>query len=322
MARTDNAICTPRAHDHACHVTIKSAANQLFPKDTIVTRDTAGRAVSPSTADSSGFPMITVAEATFDNRTGSEAGGLADAIDVQGAAEVVGFPFVGTTPIPGDRLYVVDNQTVSADKNSTRGFAGICTEVRTDIDGVAKAYFRCGPDVAGISAGAGASVEVPLLSALLLATGAPMAVFADGASAVPGVQVTASEIDSVRWNNHATPGAIVQTVRLPAPSNPGAPAIVRAIVSKVGATLADATTLTIGAFAVGVGDLQNADATFGGATSAVVGDAATTTLQAVTLTLAGADLPDGECFLTLTIKPTDGTLGTDDLCLHSVTVHR
>lgn len=155
MASTSQYVPTPRAHDHVSRVTIKSAANQLFPKGTIVTRDAAGRAVSPATADTSTFPMVCVAEATFDNRTGSEAGGAADAIDVQGACEVVGFAYVGGTPIMGQKLYVVDNQTVSVSKDGgaalTRGFAGICTEVRIDVDGVAKAFFRCGPDVFGMA---------------------------------------------------------------------------------------------------------------------------------------------------------------------------
>jgi hypothetical protein len=307
------------------HGTLPAAANILYPKGAMVARDANGRAYNPVTSDASGNPIMGTNQATVDNRTNAEMGGLDDSGDVEIDYGVHFFPFTGTTPKTGDKLYAVDNQTLSISSNGgLRGFAGICSEVRT-LNGVAKAGVQLGPLNAlaqAASSPASQPINVPILSALLAATGAPMAVFANGASTVPGVQVTDSEIASVRWNNDAAPAAIVQTVYLPAPSDPAAPAVLHALVSKTGATLADATSLTVGAFAVAAGSLHDADADFGGASSTCTGDAAAKTMQELTLTLAGTDLLDTGSALTLTIKPTAGTLGTDDFCLHAVWIVR
>jgi hypothetical protein len=149
-------------------------------------------------------------------------------------------------------------------------------------------------------------------------------VFADSAAnpSVPGVQITDSEIASVRWNNAATTTGILITLFVPAPQDPAAPAVLHLLCSKTGATLADASTFTVGAFRVAVGDLHDASSDVGGASNAVVGNAAAKTVQEVTLTLTGANLPDTACLMTFTIKVTDGTLGTDDMCLHAAYITR
>jgi hypothetical protein len=138
-------------HDEASYPpqfgTYPSAAAQVFPKGTIVLRDAAGRAVSPATADVSGFPAQGIAKAYFINSVGSEAGGLADALDVEVAFGVFGFVFTGPTPIPGTPMFVVDNQTVSSDGAGGKGSAGLCVEVRQSSGGVAKAYVLMGPAV-------------------------------------------------------------------------------------------------------------------------------------------------------------------------------
>lgn len=90
--------------------------------------------------------------------------------------------------------------------------------------------------------------------------------------------------------------------------------------SKTGATLGDAVTFAVGAFNQVVGALHDADADFGGTTSAMTGNATAKTIQAVTLTLALANLAASPASVTLTIKPTAGTLGTDDLVMHSVRI--
>lgn len=325
MSSTNIAICPPRATPVPARGTFGALANTFYAKGTMVGRDANGRAYSYATADASGNPLMGVSAASYDNRTGAESGGVNDSLDVEVEYGVIGYAYTGTTPKPGDRLYVVDNQTVStSDNGGTRGFAGVCTEVQT-ISGTSRAFFQTGPINAlgtGVVGSTSAPVNVPLLSALLLATGAPMAVFADGASSVPGVQITDSEIDSVRWNNHATPAAIVQTIFVPAPSDPAAPAVLHLIASKTGATLADAVTFDVAAFAVAVGDLHDADADFGGTSSAMTGNATAKTMQECTLTLTGANLPDTACVLTLSIKPTAGTLGTDDVCLHAAYITR
>ena len=160
-------------------------------------------------------------------------------------------------------------------------------------------------------------VNIPLTSALDVATGALLAVFAGGASTTPGTQLTDSKSAAVRWNNDAAPGAIAVNVAMPQDLDDTADVVFHALVSKTGATLGDATSLTVGAFEHTVGALHDADVDFGGATSAVVGNAAAKTVTEVTLTLALANVNPTPSSLCLTIKPTAGLLGTDDFILHS-----
>jgi len=153
-----------------------------------------------------------------------------------------------------------------------------------------------------------------------LATGAPLAVFADGASAVPGSALVDSEAFGIRWNNHATPDAVVTSFQMPPDADIAANATVTVRASKTGATLADATTFTIACFNQVNAALHDADSNFGGATDAMTGDAAAKTIQSVTRTLALADLAASPASTTLTLKPTNGTLGTDDVVVHSVRI--
>ncbi len=160
-------------------------------------------------------------------------------------------------------------------------------------------------------------VNIPLTAALEVATGAMMTVFADGASSVPGTQLTNSKACSVRWNNHATPAAIAITVPMPQDLDDTADVVFHALVSKVGATVGDATKLTVGAFEQTVAALHDADTDFGGDTDAVVGNATSKTVTELTLTLGLADIHATPSAITFTIKPKAGTLGTDDFCLHA-----
>lgn len=167
-----------------------------------------------------------------------------------------------------------------------------------------------------------ALIQLNPASCMLASTGGPMAVFADSANnpSVPGPQINNSESLVVRWNNAATTTGVMKSIYIPSDIDTTFPITVTLFVFKVGATVGDATTFTIGAFLVKAGQLVNADADFGGATNAVVGNATSLTVQTVSRTLAAADvaaaLGTGSAgVLTLTIKPTDGTLGTDDICL-------
>lgn len=161
------------------------------------------------------------------------------------------------------------------------------------------------------------SVPLPIMSAIDIATGALLAVFADGASTTPGTQFTNSKAAVVRWNNHATPGAIAVTVPWPEDLDAGVNVTFHANVSKIGATVGDATALTVGAFEQIPGALHDADADFGGDTTAVTGDAASKTVTELTLTLAHANVTAPPGSVTFTIKPKAGTLGTDDFLLHA-----
>jgi hypothetical protein len=160
-------------------------------------------------------------------------------------------------------------------------------------------------------------INIPITAALDAATGALLAVFADGAVTTPGTQLTNSKACSVRWNNHATPGAIAITVAMPQELDDAAAVTFHALVSKIGATVGDATALTVGAFEQTVAALHDADVDFGGDTTAVVGNATSKTVTEVILSLALADIHATPSAITFTIKPKAATLGTDDFCLHA-----
>lgn len=132
-----------------------------------------------------------------------------------------------------------------------------------------------------------------------------------------GYSLVNSEAFGIRWNNHGTPGAWGTSFRAPSDRKPGTDLTVHIRCSKSGATVGDAVTFTLGAFNNVVGSLHDADATFGGATNALVGDATAKTVSELTRALASADLVDGAT-VTLSVKPTDGTLGTDDVTMHNI----
>jgi hypothetical protein len=160
-------------------------------------------------------------------------------------------------------------------------------------------------------------VRLPLNN-FWLAAGTPLAAFADAAAVTPGLALNDSEAAGVRWNNHATPAAMFTTLPIPGDRRPNTAIVVKALVSKSGATAGDVTTLTIGAFFQTVGALSDADADAGGASNAVTAAATAKTVQLVQVSIAAADVPDAPANLTLAVKPTAGTLGTDDLTIHAI----
>jgi hypothetical protein len=162
-------------------------------------------------------------------------------------------------------------------------------------------------------------IDLPLFS-FQLATGVALAVFADGASATPGYAVVDSEALGIRWNNHATPAAIGRSFLWPADLDPTKDATIHVLASKTGATVGDAVTFTTTLFNQVPAALHDADADFGGATSAMTGDTTAKTVAELTRTIAAADLPQGAfpASCSFTIKPTAGLLGTDDVVIHAV----
>jgi hypothetical protein len=162
-------------------------------------------------------------------------------------------------------------------------------------------------------------IDLPPSSWYLL-TGAPLAIFADGASAVPGSALVDSKAFGIRWNNNGTLDAIVTAFSVPPNMDITANATLVIQASKTGATLADAVTFDVGAFNQVVTSLHDADADFGGTTGAMTGDAIAKTIQSVSLVLALANLAAYPASVTLSIKPTNGTLSTDDLVIHAVRV--
>jgi hypothetical protein len=154
------------------------------------------------------------------------------------------------------------------------------------------------------------NIPTPVFSA----AGVALAAFADGASDVPGYCVTAKGL-GVRWNDHAAPLAVGTKVMVPPDADITANMTLHILAAKTGATQADATKFTVGAFNNVVDAAYDADATFGGDTTAMVGDDTAKHVQHVTLALALADLAAYPAAVELTIKPKDGTLGTDDVIM-------
>ncbi len=204
----------------------------------------------------------------------------------------------GTPPVP-----IAPNGTAAG---VTAADAGNYT-AQTTVEGQLQEIY------ASLKATDGIIVLDPL--SFYLATGAPLAVFANGASAVPGSALVDSEAAGVRWNNNATLNGITRSFLVPPDLDITSNATLHIHPSKTGATLSDATSFDVGLYNQPVGALHDADADFGGTTSAMTGDATAKTVADLILTLALANLAAFPASTTITVKPTDGTLGTDDLLL-------
>lgn len=211
----------------------------------------------------------------------------------------------------GRAVYASDDQTISNDPTDGP-IAGILVGFE---DGSGDAIFYIAPPDAG--AVGLAAKEVPVYPSML-AAGTPMAAFADNAASAPGVTLVDSEGMGIRWNNAASQVAVWTRFTMPIDIDTSKPAILELFASKTGATDADDTTFTITAFNNAKDALHDADANYGGATSAMVGTATAKTVQRLTLTLAAADLGQPGEPVSLSFKPTDGTLGTDDVSLYGV----
>lgn len=155
-------------------------------------------------------------------------------------------------------------------------------------------------------------IQIPM--PVITDAGVALAAFVDGDSATPGYCVTAKGL-GIRWNNHATPGAVAAKVPVPPDADVAANMVLHILAAKTGATPGDATAFTVAAYNNDVGALYDADDTFGGDTSAMDADATAKTVQEVTLTLAPAGLTAYPAAIELTIKPKDNTLGTDDVIM-------
>lgn len=170
--------------------------------------------------------------------------------------------------------------------------------------------------LANSQVGTGRIVSTPL-QWHLAATGAPQAVFADNASSNPGLQINSSEIFCSRWNNAGSTLSLGCTIDLPSDLDTAYNISVNFEVFKIGATLADATTMTFSAFVVKPGQLVNADADCGGVTGAVLPTATSLTIQTISRDIASADLvaslgTGGPGSLSLIFGPTAAVLTVDD----------
>lgn len=263
--------------------------------------------------------VVGIAEADADNTAVGAADGDVNVNVLQG---MFWRPADGTNPPTianvGKRVYAKDNYAISTSP-ADGPVAGICC----GVDTVLGVLVFIGSDASTLDEiyaamlTAQKTIPIDLTSSIDIATGAVLAVFAGGASTTPGTQLTDSKTAAVRWNNDAAPGAIAVNVPKPQDLDDTKDVVFHALVSKTGATLADATKLTVGAFEVQPGALHDADANFGGDSDAVVGDAAAKTVTELTLVLAAANVSAAPGAFNLQIKPKAGTLGTDDLLLHA-----
>lgn len=289
--------------------TFGASANTYYPGGCMVTRTAAGRAFNPTTADVSGQPCCGVSRATVDNRTGAELGGLDDSVDIETDFGVFGFDISGTTPVPFDELFVVDNHTVSIDSlGGTRGRAGVCCEVRANSAGVTQAYFFISPAAGAVPSGALGDKDISL-GAWRLSTGAAIPAFSNGVA--DGFSFVDSEAFGLRINDDSTT-KFCAAVRLPAGLDDLKDVTLKVMGFRTG-TLDVTAALTVEAFMVVAGDLDSADTNAGGATSAFDAVAAST-VQIVSRTLAAADVPPGPSSLTLSLTAT-AALDDDDLVI-------
>lgn len=216
-----------------------------------------------------------------------------------------------TTPVTeadiGQLCFIKDNNTVSMD-GAGRSVGGtvwgfdeglVLVEAGVPISGAVKA------------------IPIPITS-FTDADGDPLAKFVSEANPTFGFNLADAKAFNLRWNNHATPGAALNGLAMPPDRDMSQPLVLRGLASKSGATVGDAVTFTFAVFFQTVGALHDADADAGGASSALVGNAAAKTVQAFSRTIAAADVPTGPANMTFTMKPTDGLLGTDDVLVESL----
>lgn len=151
-----------------------------------------------------------------------------------------------------------------------------------------------------------------------LGDGTPLALFVDGVSPVPGLFFTDSKLLSIRWNNDPAPDLVLASFHMPPDVDITQDMIMHARASKTGATLADAVRFGLSIWNQVDGALHDADASYGGNFTQLVGDAPAKTIQNVTRTLAAANLAAHPTSVTFALQPF--LLDTDDLCLLEVYV--
>ncbi len=148
--------------------------------------------------------------------------------------------------------------------------------------------------------------------------GTVLALHASGSNAFPGTWALA-EGTGVRWNNLATPFGFATCFVMPPDVDITANMVLHLLASKTG-TEAAATTFDVTAFnnRPTAQALYDADADFGGTTSAMPNPGIDKAVEEVTLTLALANLAAFPNCVTLTVRPTAGVLTTDDVILHAM----
>ncbi len=162
------------------------------------------------------------------------------------------------------------------------------------------------------------SIVIPMGANWMELDGTFLAAFADGSNPQAGIAVDGSEAMGLRWNNHANPDAVITSVGIPPDLHRLFDITARIIAHKTGATVGDAVTFAVTAFFQEVGALYDADTNAGATTDAMTGDATSKTVQEVTAVIDAADIPTANGSMGITLQPTDGLLGTDDVTVTSL----
>ena len=209
----------------------------------------------------------------------------------------------------GDVVEVVELQTASTTA-ATVSFAdaALATDEETVEAALAEIYQHIVSTQAVINCPMGAFTEQD---------GTALVDFANADSATPGWSA-GDQGFGIRWNNNSTSDPIATGVVIPPDLDASADVILHVLAAKVGATVGDAVTWLVEAFNNADGVAYDADADFGGTSSAMTGDATTKTCQEETLTLAAANIAASPCVMNLTIQPTDATVGTDDVIIFGI----
>lgn len=156
---------------------------------------------------------------------------------------------------------------------------------------------------------------------VLGANGAPPLVYAADNVGTVGLYCDGTKAFGLRWNN-AGGGAsdlVASSFKVPTDMDLTVAPTVYVKAAKVGNTLADAVTFSVGVYAQTEAALYDAGANLGATTGAMTGDAATKTVQLVN-TGAITALPSAASSCTVTIKPTPAVLTTDDVIVFAVIV--
>lgn len=275
--------------------TFPIAAATTLLKGTIAVLDSSNDANVPA----NGRDAVGKLSATYLNP------GSAGDVDAEVEYGVFGWGYTGTTPVPEEIVYVVDNQTVSIDSNGgLRGIAGVVSEVKNG-----QAYVWMGPHVIALARPALRVAALRLrmpMGACRLSTGAAIPAFTNNSA--DGFALVDSEAFALRINNGSTT-QFWGDVSLPANLDTNQPVTLHFLVSRVGAADASAGITPHvfrnrpGALHDAGSDLVSGDTTFATQTTKQVSD--------ISITITGAAASDN---LSIGFQ-TNAALATDDFLI-------
>lgn len=319
MAALTSEVPVLQVGEYAAQIQIgvDGAAAKIYESAMVCALTATGYAVKAGVANTG--PVLGVAQGNVDNSGGSDGDLSVDLL--QG---LFWRPNAGTVTQAhyGEVIYAGNDQDVTATK-STNPIAGICLGVDSSqgvlvlINAGLNHALQSIDELYVDATSAQGEIEIPIGN--IADADGDFTKFVNGGA--DGLTLADSKAFCYRINNAGPPPQSLCSFAIPADADITADMTLNFLCSKNGATLGDATTITVAAYAQADAALHDADADFGGATSALVGDAAAKTLDVISLTLALADLPAVGSNVTLSFAPTNGTLGTDDLMIHRVWVN-